>query len=514
MPHPDQSRLLLIATLALAVCAAPGCGSESDAGPAGPEGSGGQDGGSVAEAGVDGDLEDTGADGTWQQDATTGQQIDTDGDGISDEDEIAAGTDPTKADTDGDGADDLSELVAGTSPTDPEDSPAKNGDFVFVVPYQKPPKPPQSTLVFEPMIKKADVFFVIDTSHSMDNLINGVRNNLKNSIIPGVNAIIEDVQFGVGEFDRGPTLGPNGSSCAGIASNQSSTKDIPAVQAALDTLTANCGTDEPYPEALWLWATGDTSHWPALPVAGCQAGEVGYGCARPDAIPIVMLIGDEHFCEGYRLETAFVPTVQDIIDAYTEIGGRVLAMGTTVKKRTPNNSCGGLPWAGYEQIAEGTGAVNANGDPLVYEDATGANVADQVVTAISELATGGAFRLSAKLRDPEPNDGVDVTKFVDRIVPNGVGGIADPRDPTRVCVPWSDIADMDQDGVDDHFMNVPGGTPVCFDIFPAQNEIVEPGEEMQVFEGIVDVMGDDISVLDSRVVYFVVPPGLEPPPVQ
>lgn len=39
---------------------------------------------------------------------------DTDGDGITDEDEIAAGTDPDKADTDGDGLSDSAEVTAGT----------------------------------------------------------------------------------------------------------------------------------------------------------------------------------------------------------------------------------------------------------------------------------------------------------------------------------------------------------------------------------------------------------------
>ena len=41
---------------------------------------------------------------------------DTDGDGILDKDEVAAGTDPDKADTDGDGLSDSAEVTAGTDP--------------------------------------------------------------------------------------------------------------------------------------------------------------------------------------------------------------------------------------------------------------------------------------------------------------------------------------------------------------------------------------------------------------
>lgn len=48
---------------------------------------------------------------------------DRDGDGLPDDVEVAAGTDPRDADTDGDGLDDLSEVGAGLDPTDPQTEP-------------------------------------------------------------------------------------------------------------------------------------------------------------------------------------------------------------------------------------------------------------------------------------------------------------------------------------------------------------------------------------------------------
>jgi Tol biopolymer transport system component len=45
---------------------------------------------------------------------------DTDGDGISDEDELTRGTDPTNPDTDGDGLSDGDEVARGTDPTNPD----------------------------------------------------------------------------------------------------------------------------------------------------------------------------------------------------------------------------------------------------------------------------------------------------------------------------------------------------------------------------------------------------------
>lgn len=46
---------------------------------------------------------------------------DTDGDGLSHQQEAASNTDPNRTDTDGDGADDPAELISGTDPLDPDD---------------------------------------------------------------------------------------------------------------------------------------------------------------------------------------------------------------------------------------------------------------------------------------------------------------------------------------------------------------------------------------------------------
>jgi hypothetical protein len=50
------------------------------------------------------------------------------------------------------------------------------------------------------------------------------------------------------------------------------------------------------------------------------------------------------------------------------------------------------------------------------------------------------------------------------------------------------------------------GTPVCFDIVPRMNTTVMPTASPQLFRAHVDVIGDGVTVLDTRDVYFVVPP--------
>ncbi|MDR1352196.1 MAG: thrombospondin type 3 repeat-containing protein [Treponema sp.] len=56
------------------------------------------------------------------------QDIDSDGDGLTDEEETFLGTDPNKKDTDGDGYEDGWEVVNGYDPLDPDDHPPQNPD--------------------------------------------------------------------------------------------------------------------------------------------------------------------------------------------------------------------------------------------------------------------------------------------------------------------------------------------------------------------------------------------------
>src|SRR5690606_17810164 len=91
-------------------------------------------------------LEDPDQDGlTTLEEYQLGTNIrvaDSDGDGISDGEEVVAGadgfiTDPLNADTDGDGVNDLDEILAGFNPTDSTDG----GGNSFVKLIVTPPNP-------------------------------------------------------------------------------------------------------------------------------------------------------------------------------------------------------------------------------------------------------------------------------------------------------------------------------------------------------------------------------------
>jgi hypothetical protein len=68
-------------------------------------------------------------------------------------------------------------------------------------------------------------------------------------------------------------------------------------------------------------------------------------------------------------------------------------------------------------------------------------------------------------------------------------------------------ANIDDDPEQDVFTGVEPGTPVCFDITPVQQNMDLPAtDETQVFKAFVDVIGESVTTLDTREVYFVVPP--------
>lgn len=415
------------------------------------------------------------------------------------------GTGPWYEDSDGDGVADAVEEHAGTDPHDPSESPRTRGDFFFIVPYLEEPTPPRDTLVFGTSLQRADVHFMIDTSISMQGYIDTVRDGLVTTVIPGLHAAIPDVALGVGQFDVCPeTQGYRPGMCEGIAMEQTSTTDPDAVVSALDTLTADCSpVAEPYAQAAWVWATGDTARFPGMDARSCPAGTTGLGCVREGSLPILVVIGDEPFSQSYRslgpcrseyscVSCTSGPSPDEVAGAFAAIGGRLVVLGPT----------GTSPEWG--PLVAATGAVDEAGNPLVFPGAGMADIDRAVVDAIARLAAATPFDLTARAVDLD-DDGVDASAFVERVEPNVAGGVADRRDPSRVCVGGLATIDADGDGFADTFPDVTVGTPVCFDIVVRRNEIVPAGSEPRILRAAIEVVGDGITVLDRRTVYFLVP---------
>jgi hypothetical protein len=378
----------------------------------------------------------------------------------------------------------------------------------------------------------ADVYFVIDTSGSMSDEVFNLRDSLRRTVVPDVALEIPDVQFGVMRFEDCPWDCGDTS----LKNLQNITADIGAVETALNSISDWCGGWEPYTLALYITATGDST---PLPARTCSdpAAMIGYPCFRTGAIPIVVQLGDESFSEGIS-SCSPSKNINDAVAALNSIGAKYIGVNS------------GSSHANMVSVASGTGSVDIAGNPLVFDiPSNGSGLGTQVVDAITLLANQVPIEVSTARRD-DPTDGICMTsdmervpccctdgsgmdvdcvslsratmgpcavgdlfepvdasvEFIERIVPNAAGGVADPADPTIVCVGGLATADRDGDGFDDVFTAVLPGTPVCFDIYALMNDLVETLEVPQTFMCEIDVVGDGITVLSTRKVYFLVPP--------
>jgi len=129
----------------------------------------------------------------------------------------------------------------------------------------------------------------------------------------------------------------------------------------------------------------------------------------------------------------------------------------------------------------------------------GGMIGDAVVRNIQTLAEQSRLDVTAEFRD-DPSDSVDTADaFFDHLEANPRGN--------RVRGCQARVAeDRDMDGVLDTFPNVRTDDRVCFDVYPKQNNTVERGLEPQLFRATVAVIGDGFTELDSRNVFFLVPP--------
>jgi hypothetical protein len=375
------------------------------------------------------------------------------------------------------------------------------------MPYLGNPDPDSGTLVFATKIKVADILLLMDTTGSMGGEIANLKSTLTSTIIPALQETIVDVRFGVGYFDDYPvgSYGFDPDVVFGLL--QAMTDDVTEAQAAVNALPQCNGADwaESQVPALWSIATGLGLGTYLPNQTACPAGEFGYPCFRPGAMPIVVMMTDAPFHNGPANYSPYGTDVVPEPPSYTDM----VAELDTIHAKVLSVYSAGVEDIGLlhcQDIALDTGAV-LDDEPLVWEiSGDGTGLDSSIVDAVNTLVTAVPMDISAEKRD-DPADEFDATLLIDHVAPNPAGDIADPMDPTLICVGGLPTANIDSDPEQDVFTSVEPGTPVCFDITPVQqNTDVPATDETQVFRAYVDVIGAGSTVLDTREVYFVVPP--------
>ena len=113
-------------------------------------------------------------------------------------------------DTDGDGWSDEVEIAMETSAADAADNPNARGQLVFVMPFKAEPRPAAHDVDATAKLSRADVAILLDTTGSMVGTASRIQGELA-EIVEGLEAEIPDVAFGAAGYGDFPVY-DNGNS--------------------------------------------------------------------------------------------------------------------------------------------------------------------------------------------------------------------------------------------------------------------------------------------------------------
>lgn len=342
-------------------------------------------------------------------------------------------------------------------------------------------------------LRRADVFFLIDNTRSMEGEISEIRARLRDRLAPAIFEQIPDTHFGVGtvaDFPIEPYGEPGDVPYSLI---RQLTGDLATVQGAVDLIRLTSGGDirEAQIEAVYQVATGAGlgEHIPAS--FGCPSGGFGGVCFRDDAFPVILLFTDAPMHGGpatgdpYDSRISPAPhTYVQTIDALRERGIRVLGLWSNVNDFERED---------LEAMARDSGGVDTRGAPLVFNiGSNGERLGTGVAGVLREFARSVIFNIGATAVDPTPDDGVNVTRFVESITPLRAEPMAsiDRINPTEGT-----------------FEGVVSGTRVIFQV-TLRGDSVVPGPTAQRFRLQVDFRTGGSTFIGSGEVDLVIP-GLD-----
>jgi hypothetical protein len=390
-------------------------------------------------------------------------------------------------------------------------------DFFFVVPYNGPPSPTKDVLGFGTNLKNADVVFSVDTTGSMGGSITNLKNGL-NGMFPQLVAKIPSVGLGVVDFkdvgDGAAVLNPR-------QRINATANAATLATAAANAMTATGGGDEPEADIVSLTYIAQGSYPGVAAVVSYTPPAPFWGGVnfRPGAVPIVVNVTDA----TWKQNSGGIGALGAVQTIYA--GKNIRFVGVTdTHAGVAENEVNTLSDATKSNLAPAafgtsgqcpTGQGGANRAPsgpsgscrLNFLINNGSSLTGSVVTAISAIAIGSTFDITAIPSNDSTNPGsVDATKFIKSL------RAMDEGDTTEGCAALgaSKVKDTDGDGVMDTFIQITASASnrVCFEVNPNMNTIVPPTNVAQIFRAFIDVVGmpGAVNLGDRRQVLFLVPP--------
>ncbi len=405
---------------------------------------------------------------------------DADGDGLADSQELVCPNlkkdGRVWSDVDGDGFSDLAEKAVGSKVCDATEgvTDIEGIDFYFELPYKQPEK--TDVLVFTPSVQKADIFFNVDTTGSMDGELYNLKHSLSSTIIPQTRLKIADSAFGAAQFrdENEPSL---------IQNNP--VTDTFVTQQSVNALTAEYGGDGPEAGYFGLNNLAVSGQW------------------RSGTIPIAV-----HITDAVSHERG-VSSKAAVIDALKAEGIRVITVFST----------GGYDGAAAQvqltELSEATGAkvpecAGAGRTTLMYSiDENGNGLDAAVVNGIDALVKYAPFSVLTGTGDDGSSQTLDTACFIKKIE-----ALAFTPPPGDTCAPAAEKAMLNGASYYNGFTGFVTGTSnpqvtgssLTFTVHAENDTCMPPADHAQVFTAVIYVVDATTgSVLDAQNVTIIVP---------
>ncbi|MCX4245391.1 vWA domain-containing protein [Paraliomyxa miuraensis] len=417
-----------------------------------------------------------------------------------------------------------------------------DSDFFFVLPWEDEAGEQAKPLTFSTDVKSMDVFVNMDTTASMDGAIANLQNAMVTNIIPAIQDLVPDTQFGVGGFEDFPVM-PHGIAATDQPFElfQPITDDSDAVDEALLSLEVGDGNDPPEAnfEALYQIATGEGLSGPGATMVAENHDGIGGVGFREGSLPVIVSITNavSHDTVDSTCDRLYSPEVAAVAHSREQTVAALDAIcARVVQIALSGGSCSAM--SDGRVLAEATGAVippeawdiggrpdncadgecctgpnslgvapNTDGMcPMSYQaQFNGVGVGSSFSSAIQLVAAYGQFGVTSLVTgvdadiDGQPlPPGTSTADFIKAVTPLDHGPVPLPGAPEPSLGPTA-------------FENVIPNTDVIFEI-RAFNDFVEQGDQPRVFEANIEVLADDCGELDQRAVYILVPPMTLAPP--